>query len=447
MRDVKSWLMICVASIALVLFAGCEKDDDDNNNPTPNFAKAADFSHEAASAWMEESRLLVKSLGYSPPRAARLYGYVGQAIYEACVGGMPEHISLYGQINGMEVMPSADPNLEYHWPSVVNFAAAGILTSLCEGAPADTLAWIANMRTQLHDEFAGAVATDVLERSEAYGASVASAINLSAQADGYSTYHNCAYTVPTGPGLWIPTPPAYAANPLEPCWGNIRPLVIADIEEVCQPPAPTHFDESTSSQFYAEMMEVYTNSDPNNAAHMDIANFWADGPGATPTPAGHWVGITGQILHGQNATLAGAVEVYCKVGIAMNDAFISCWNTKYEYNYIRPISCIRSLVDPNWLSPLATPPFPEYTSGHSTQSGAASIVLTDFFGALSFTDTTHSALGYAPRHFNSFIEAADEAAISRLYGGIHYRPAIEDGITQGQCIGHLVNALQFRANS
>jgi membrane-associated phospholipid phosphatase len=159
------------------------------------------------------------------------------------------------------------------------------------------------------------------------------------------------------------------------------------------------------------------------------------------------VGITGQILRSQDANLAVAVEIYCKVGIAMQDAFISCWNTKYEYNYIRPISCIRSLIDSTWTSPLTTPPFPEYTSGHSTQSGAASVVLTDFFGAIAFTDTTHSAIGYPSRSFSNFVAAAGEAAISRLYGGIHYRPAIEDGIAQGQCIGQLVNALQFRANS
>ncbi|MCC6476949.1 vanadium-dependent haloperoxidase [bacterium] len=446
MKDARSWILICAATFALALFAGCEKDDDNDNN-TPDHAMAADFTNEAATAWMEESRLLVKSLGYSPPRAARLYGYVGQAIYESCVGGMPEHISLYGQINGMPPVPSSDPNLEYHWPAVVNFAAANILMSLCDGAPADTFQWIMNMRTQLHDEFALTVASDMLERSENYGGMVSAVINACAQADGYSTYHNCAFTVPTGPGLWIPTPPAFAANPLEPCWGSLRPLVISDINEVCQPPAPTAFDETVNSQFYNEMMEVYTDADPNNADHMAIANFWADGGGATSTPAGHWVGITGQILRGQNANLAVAVEIYCKVGIAMNDAFISCWNTKYDYNYIRPISCIRSLVDPNWLSPLATPPFPEYTSGHSTQSGAASVVLTDFFGAIAFTDTTHSAAGYPSRSFSNFIAAAEEAAISRLYGGIHYRPAIDDGIEQGQCIGHLVNALQFRANS
>ena len=132
------------------------------------------------------------------------------------------------------------------------------------------------------------------------------------------------------------------------------------------------------------------------------------------------------------------------MGIAVTDAFIACWNVKFQYNLQRPITYITNIIDPTWTSPIATPPFPEYTSGHSVQSGAAAQVLTDLFGNVAFTDHTHNGSRFAQRTFNSFLEAANEASISRLYGGVHYRSAIEKGIEQGRCIGQRVSVLKFR---
>jgi hypothetical protein len=174
-----------------------------------------------------------------------------------------------------------------------------------------------------------------------------------------------------------------------------------------------------------------------------IALFWADTPGQTGTPPGHWISILGQVIGENDLALDVAAEAYAKVGLAEMDAFICCWFVKYEFNLLRPITYIRDLFDPEWNSPIPTPPFPEYTSGHSTQSAAAAQVLTDRLGDIPFTDHTHDDLGFPPRSFDSFWEAAEEAAISRLYGGIHYRAAIEKGLDQGRCIGKSVSALSF----
>jgi hypothetical protein len=150
-----------------------------------------------------------------------------------------------------------------------------------------------------------------------------------------------------------------------------------------------------------------------------------------------------------------AIEAYARVGIAVADAFICCWEMKYTYGYLRPITYIHDaagLNDPAWNTApgigggnIATPPFPEYTSGHSTQSGAAAFVLTDLLGNVEFVDDTHADLGLASRRFSSFAEAAQEAAISRLYGGIHYRAAIERGVDQGVCVGDVIlDEVSFR---
>ncbi|NJN83377.1 MAG: vanadium-dependent haloperoxidase [Caldilineaceae bacterium] len=197
-------------------------------------------------------------------------------------------------------------------------------------------------------------------------------------------------------------------------------------------------------------MEVYSAVKNLTPEQEQIALFWADDPGKTFTPPGHSIAIATQILRGQHASLALAAETYARVGLAVGDAFIGCWHAKYVHNLVRPITYIQSFIDPTWntpniTDPVITPPFPEYPSGHSTQSGATASVLTALFGdEYRFTDNSHAELGLAARTFNSFDEFADEAAISRLYGGIHYRPAIELGVDQGRCIGEQVNKLAWK---
>ncbi len=446
---VARWIVLSAAVFAVALFAGCDKDDDDDN-PQPTYLKTADYPDDIANCWVQASRLMVKNASMSPPRAARAYGYLGQVIYESVVNGMPQHISLYGQINGMPEVPAADPNLEYHWPSAVNKGSYDMIMYLFSDASPEVQAVATNAYNAMHDGYAATIDPTVLSRSEAYGQLVASIIRVCADQDGYATNHNCAYNWQdhAGPGMWEPTPPAMNPNPLEPCWGSQRPFVLENVDTQCYPAAPPAYSTDPASQFYIEMMEVYNTVQAHNAEHDSIAVFWADG-GGTPTPPGHWLNIANIVLNDQDGNLAEAAEIYCKIGLAVNDAFISCWNAKYEMNYLRPVTAINDLVPgaETWVPPLlATPPFPECTSGHSTQSGAAYKVLEDFFGNVTFTDTTASSL-HPARTFDSFEEAAQEAAISRLYGGIHFRTACEVGVTQGECIGEAVKALQFRANS
>ncbi|MEZ4688669.1 MAG: vanadium-dependent haloperoxidase [Ignavibacteria bacterium] len=175
-----------------------------------------------------------------------------------------------------------------------------------------------------------------------------------------------------------------------------------------------------------------------------IALFWAD-DGGTYTPPGHSVAILMQLLNTGNYRLDFSAASLAKIGIAVSDAFISCWKGKFTYNLLRPITYIRNYIDPSWSPFVTTPAFPEYASGHSTQSGASAQVLSDILGYnYSFTDYTHTGDGFAPRSFNSFFDFADEAAISRLYGGIHYRSANENGLDKGIEIGRNVSALHFQ---
>jgi hypothetical protein len=230
---------------------------------------------------------------------------------------------------------------------------------------------------------------------------------------------------------------------MQPTWGGNRCFAIPTAA-ACPQAGPTVYSEQTSSSFHAEAIEVYEAVNALSVEQSAVAWFWSDDPAATATPPGHLISITTQVLRAEGPSLMAAAETYAKVGIALADAFIACWHAKYQHNLLRPVSYLNANVDASWLPLLTTPPFPEYPSGHSVQSGAAFQVLADLFGDRQFDDHTHDERGMAPRHFESFTQAAEEAALSRLYGGIHYRPAIEHGLTQGRCIGHAVTALPFK---
>jgi hypothetical protein len=231
---------------------------------------------------------------------------------------------------------------------------------------------------------------------------------------------------------------------LQPYWGANRPFALAT-SAVCDPGAPPPYSEEVGSVFHGEAMEVYEAVNQLSEEQLAIAQWWADNPGQTATPPGHSISMLTGILVDGAYTLDVAAEAYARVGIAVADAFISCWQSKFTYNLVRPITYINALIDPAWVTPVSTPPFPEYTSGHSVQSGAWAEVMTELFGgAYAFTDDTNVFLELAPRAFGSFFEAAEEAAISRLYGGIHFRAAIDIGVQQGRCVGQRVNALEFR---
>ncbi|MEZ4852202.1 MAG: vanadium-dependent haloperoxidase, partial [Bacteroidia bacterium] len=247
-------------------------------------------------------------------------------------------------------------------------------------------------------------------------------------------------------GLWEPTSSANPI-PLQPYWGAVRPFMKKNVDDLLPVPPPA-YSTDINSDFYKEAKEVYetvTNLTPEQKV---IAEFWSDDPGNTATPPGHSYSIMMQILDDREYDLAVTAEVYAKLGMGVHDAFVSCWNAKYHYNLVRPITYIHKNIDHSWSIPLATPPFPEYTSGHSVQSGATAQILTDLFGDnYYFVDRTHinrTDIDGSPRSYNSFYDFANEAAISRLYGGIHYRAAIEVGVEQGIKIGENIGTLEFK---
>jgi hypothetical protein len=405
-----------------------------------------DVPSEVASVWFDQLYDLVKMERVTAPPASRIYGLAAVTLYEAIVPGSRAHRSLVGQLNALTAVPQPARHRRYHWPTVANSAlAAAIRALLPEASPASRAA-IEALEQAFAETFRACVPAWIYTRSVAQGRAVAAAVLAWAATDGFAALHDCPYTPPVGPGLWEPTPPAFAP-PLEPCWGQLRPLVLAS-PDACAPPPPPAYAEDPGSVFYAYGLEVYTTSVTLTAEQRTIAHYWADSAGATGTPPGHWVAIVGQLARTEGLSLMAAAEGYARVGLAVADAFIGCWHTKYTYHLLRPETYITRRIDPAWLPLLVTPGFPSYTSGHATQSGAAATVLTAMFGVHPFTDTLHQDHDLEPllepRSFGSFDEAAAEAALSRLYAGIHYRFDNGQGLAQGRCIGQtILDRVQF----
>jgi hypothetical protein len=395
-------------------------------------------------AWFDLSLDLVRgAAGFSPPVAARAFAYAGLTLYEAVVPGMPGYRSLDHLFGDLDGLPRAGNRRRYDWATTANAALASILRSLIPTAgPAEQHA-LTMLEARFERDLRQAVPPAVFDRSVQRGREVADAIFAWSRSDGgHEGYlrNFPPYAPPAAPGLWVPTPPSFVTA-LQPFWGGNRCFAISS--GAALPPGDhPPYSEQRRSRFWREAKEVYDTVNALTSEQEAIARFWSDDPGTTATPPGHSVSIATQVLRRERSSLAEAAETYARVGMAVSDAFVACWFQKYRYNLLRPVTYSRAQFDPDWLPLLVTPPFPEYPSGHSVQSGAAFQVLTDLFGRrYGFVDNTHDERGFAPRRFRSFLQAAEEAAFSRLYGGIHFRAAIENGLAQGRRIGRAVSRL------
>ena len=434
--------------LLLALFLASTTPAQAQDSPPP----ATNENAAVVTAWFDLILELIRQTpGFSPPVASRALGYAGVTAYEAVVPGIPGATSLAGQLNDLAPLPQVQPDAAYHWPSVANAALGGITRRLFANGGGAQRAAIDGLEISLRKRLAMQAPPAVVKRSIHQGRLVAAAIYAWSASDGghEAYYFNTAldYIAPSGEGLWAATPPAYL-KAMQPYWGQNRPFLLADGSE-CSPPPPPAWSTDPASAMYADALEVYETVRSLTPEQREIALFWADDPNLTATPPGHSVAIATQVLRDENASLALAAETYARTGIAVADAFIGCWYVKYQYNRLRPIQYIQAVIDANWNSPattdpVITPPFPEYPSGHSTEIAAAATVLTALFGEdYLLIDRTQERLGFAPRVYASFEAAAEEAAISRLYGGIHYRSGNEAGLAQGKCIGERVAELEM----
>jgi hypothetical protein len=400
------------------------------------------YSSEVVIKWMDMQLLLMRTATGIPNNAfTRPYAYSGITLYEAVVPGMPAYQSLASQLNGLSGLPQTEPGFAYHWPSSANTALAYINKQMFPTTSAANKTSIDSLENALNTQYQGEADAGTIDRSIAFGKAVAQKIFEWAETDGY-LHASDPYTAPTGAGLWVPTPPAFAAAST-PYWGNLRTIVPGSGDNA-QPDAPTPYSADPSSDFYKMVKEVYDVSQTLTAEQTAMALYWRDVPGVT-TP-GHYVSILKQVLENDKPMLDKAAIAYALGGITAYDAAISCWQTKYHYNLVRPITYIRTVLGhTTWSALFSTPAHPEYSAAHAVLSAATADALTNLFGDnYSFTDHTYDYLGMAPRSFSSFRALGEDAGYSRIYGGIHYRPTIVVGLEQGRKVAqNIISKLNF----
>ncbi|AMR33589.1 haloperoxidase [Mucilaginibacter sp. PAMC 26640] len=380
----------------------------------------------------------------NPPAAARYYNYVMMGAYNLVA------------LNNREILPIASFVKTYNQDNTITLAPGSydyrIAAVYCMLETGKQMLPSGFMLQPDEDKYVALLKKNNV--SEAIiRQSIAAAVEMSAKIIAYSRgdrYNRLSgklrYTPIKGNANWYPTPPSYM-EAVEPNWKTVRPMFIDSASQFV-PVRPTPFSTDTASDFYKEAYKVYKVSFHPSTEQVNIASFWDCNPFAVTTsghmmigfkkisPGGHWMNIAAIATKKANLSFDKAVMVMSLEGMTLMDAFISCWDEKYRSNGIRPETYINRYIDIKWMPFLQTPPFPEYPSGHAVLSNASATVLTYLLGEhFAYTDDSEIPYGVAPRKFSSFMQAAEEASISRFYGGIHFNDAIVNGNKEGRDVG------------
>jgi hypothetical protein len=389
-------------------------------------------------------RLSKRTAGITPPVQGRIFAYMGLALYESVVDGMPHNRSIAGALHGIGPLPRSHGTK--YWPLVASSSMAEVMRGLWGDATnvsAQNIADINALEQQIADGFPH-VPDSLGRRSIDYGHAVGAAVYQTSRDDGedrsYLTNFPTDYAPPVCDGCWVPTAPGQLA--MQPHWKDAMTTFVLTPGE-CTMDGPPAFSTDPSSDAYQEAYETYNLKNHITPEQETIARFWADGPGTINGP-GHSLSTASQILDVVGANLAEAAETYARVGLGVGDGIYAVWSSKYAYNWIRPITYINRYIDASWSPLLGTPPFPEYTSAHSGQTAAALNELIDMWGDIDYVDHTHDNDGFAPRAFTSLTNSMVETALSRIYAGIHFRSAVFEGMDQGRCVADEITALPWR---
>lgn len=450
--------LLALFTLLLIINLACRKGDEINRPVAPLYS----FNADIAVKWADMTLLMMRfSLGNSPTYASRSLGYMGLVMYESIVRGDSSLRSLNGQLSGL-LVPQPQVGKAYNWLLSLNAGQKTLLKLLYpvhNNVQQDIHNKIDSLYNAIAKEQSNGLGREMIKRSEDFGIRLALDVFEWSKKDGghegYKRLFDPNFNFPWGLSFWVPPfgGQMVSSTPLHPYWGDNRVFVPANNNL----PVPSILPYSTdpASDYYKIYKAVYDKDKTLTQPEMEIAAWWGDDPTETFSPPGHSYQIASIAIKKSGSNISKAAEAYARTGLAVADAFINCWKTKFLYFNPRPSSYVVANIDPSWRQFWPEPPFPAFPSGHSIQSAAAATVLTDLFGDnFSFIDRTHEGhrryddarfrdLRYPARSFTSFWDAAEECAYSRFLGGIHTYQDNEAGIQQGKLIGQHVNALQW----
>ncbi|MGZ3751020.1 MAG: vanadium-dependent haloperoxidase [Mucilaginibacter sp.] len=429
--------LLLIAAI-LLLFTSCKKADYKKILHDPSL-----YSNT-----VHELNGVVMGNNFTPVVASRNYAYASIAGYEVIAAGDPTHYqSLAGQLNGLKTVaqPVKGDSIDYPYAALIAFCKVGEAVTFPEGS----LKYYVDSLHQM--AVAHGMPGDMITNSEKYAKAVSASIMAWSKKDNYlKTRSEPKFSINDVEGRWVPTPPAYS-EAVEPHWREIRPMVMTSDSQFRVPPPPKFDIKDKNSKYYQEVLFLKNSTEHLTADQEHIADFWDDNPGKLNvsghvmfitkkfSPPGHWMSIAGIVAKKEKSDFNTTVCAYAKTAIALFDGFIQCWDAKFNYNTARPETVINKYIDANWHPHLQTPPFPEYTCGHSTISSAAAEALSSVYGDnVAYTDTTELEFGIKSRSFKSIRDAAAENNWARFYGGIHFHNSCLVASAYGKKVGELV---------
>ncbi|GAB1430208.1 hypothetical protein MASR2M18_10410 [Ignavibacteria bacterium] len=436
-------LLICTAFLPM---GAAEPPTAEHINAT-----GAKYVHD----WVWKVTDIIMYDGFSPCVISRNEILTNIAAYQAAQPGFAaKYASLGGQLPDLKEFPQPDQSKKYDWRVSMIQAYRGMIKKILYHSSLCDSLYDANIK-EISAEYAGVSdGNAIIERSKNYGDEVIKFMTPWFKSDGHSKNQGRKrYNWPRGEQYWSPTPPAFA-EPLDPYFSTMRPMSVADNRNELRPMPPIPFSKEKGSAFYDMVMQTYTTCKGLTDEQRDIALYWDDSPIKTwnaghfvfntrqISPGGHWINICKIACENAKFDMMESLRAYTLTSIGLYDGFLLCWEEKFRGHGIRPFTYINRYIDSTWEPLIQTPPFPEYTAGHATISAAAAEVLTQVFGPVKFTDNTEISFGFKPRTFSNFHEAAKEAAMSRVYGGIHFPRSVNEGNRVGTLIGNnVVNKL------
>ena len=448
MRIPKLSLLFC---LVLFLFS-CQKDISSEPQYSEKAKAAAGkehghlvqtktFTSDVAQDWLDMELRLQWANTYAL-NGNRFFAYLGIALYESVVPGMPAYLSLDDQLNGMPDMPEAEPGKAYHWPAAANKALAHLMRNFyTRPESAGLMKSVDSLEAALNARYSAEVSAETFARSVAFGAEVASRILEWAKADGAASAA-CAFTNPTEVGKWNTINPVTGQSFTAslPCWGQNRMFVAGSTEGIYSP-LPPAYSEDPASPYYAMVKQVYDVSTTLTAEQRTQARYFNDNPGY---PGGtHNLAVFRQIMEAEQLPLDDYAVAWAKLGIALADAQIALWQQKYALLVDRPTRYIREVIGDyipaakTWTSLLNMPPYPEYPGGQSQTVGAFAVIMESIFGTdYAFTLRTYEVTGYAPREYDSFADLVNDVNWARVYSGYHYVYTVEESAKQGAAIAN-----------
>jgi hypothetical protein len=426
--------------------AGQKVKDCGNNNTVSGGIMVSDgcsdpYPNDVAVAWVQLFQKLTSTTAGT--NVVRIAGYVGVCMYEALLPSLTGYKSLAQQI-GLSGLPTPQSGATYHGAASVNAAMAQTLrnffptTSAANKTEIDLLESAWNTKLSSETNAAG------LQRSTDFGKQVASVIFEWSKTDGTLDVRP-AYVPPVGAGLWVPTPPAFVANPVNPYVGLNRTFIAGLANSISIIPPPVTYSTDINSEYFKTAKELYDVSQNLTTEQTTIAKTWADFGSFYSTPGAHFINIVTQLIVNNHLALDDAAILYAKTGIAASDGIVLVFKIKYQMPLMRPITYIRTVMgQPTWNTVGPTPPHPEYPSAHALNGKPIIEVLKARFGNnITFVDRTNEAL-YGARTYNSLDAIVLESSLSRFYAGIHYKNTAETSVLMGVKVGEMVNRLKFK---